>query len=358
MSEGTDAKSDPAIVNARFNARVNARFNARVNARVNVADKYDFESAVAPVVAVLLIMAVILTTISLYYAIFIPNLKEQSEIEHLSGVEDTILLFSSDIDNALLSKSEGTIKRNLELGGGNVILSPLKSGGVLKVSNTPEEWAYRLYNSSTANPSNLVSESSFVNITYEAVGNYWMDNSYVWDYGYVFLKTPYSSVTPLQYTTIDAVAEDINKTGGIFKSMFDLNYVTGIGFEKNAQGNLTGNTYNTCPEITITTVTFEKGDNDYTSGSGHATLKMNSKLEYFTFNDTDVRIDINPDLAYSADDVLRKTVGQAFMNFNSQNFKNVVNLGYSGNPADPYYYMTFSDPVKITVKNLILTISV
>ncbi|MBP5474874.1 MAG: hypothetical protein J6X83_01240, partial [Methanomicrobium sp.] len=256
MRAKTDKKSDATA------------FNAKIT--VKTADR---ESAVAPVVAVLLILAVLMKIISLYSAIYVPALKEQSEIEHLAGVEEAFLRFSSDIENAIITKSEGTVTRNVELGGGSVVLSPLKSGGIMDVKDDTPTWLSRVYKSNDRIPENLISESSLVNFSYESVGNFWMDNGYLWDYGIVSLKTPYSSVTPIQYTTYDAAAENLKKNGGIFKSFYDMDYSSTLYFVKDPEtGNPTGEVLELCKDITITTVTFKKGAEDYISGSGHATL--------------------------------------------------------------------------------------
>ncbi len=346
MRAKTDKKSDATA------------FNAKIT--VKTADR---ESAVAPVVAVLLILAVLMTIISLYSAIYVPALKEQSEIEHLAGVEETFLKFSSDIESAILTKSEGTVTRNVELGGGSVVLSPLKSGGITEVKDASPKWIYEIYNSTYRGPETRMGQSSLVNFSYGAVGNFWMDNGYLWDYSIVSLKTPYSSVTPIQYTTYDAAADDIKKNGGIFKSMFDLDYTSGIEFEKDSGGQLTGVTYQNCSEIVITVVTFEKGASDYKSGSGHATLKMDAKMKYLTTKTDELVICMNPDLFPPVNDnnlpnsagvVLENAVGMKIYDFVTKDFRNLVGYGYDSGAFTLY----FAAPVKVTVKHLILTISV
>jgi len=351
MRAKTDKKSDATA------------FNAKIT--VKTADR---ESAVAPVVAVLLILAVLMTIISLYSAIYVPALKEQSEIEHLAGVEDTFLLFSSDIESAILTKSEGTVTRNVELGGGSVVLSPQKSGGIMEVKDDTPTWLCQIYKSNERIPENLMSQSSLVNFSYESVGNFWMDNGYLWDYGIVSLKTPYSSLTPIQYTTYDAAAEDIKKNGGIFKSFYDMDYSSTVYFVKDpGTGDLTGEVWEICKDITITGVTFKKGAEDYISGSGHATLKMDAKMEYRTANATELVFYINPDLfpprtdneiLNSTGSVLTESIGLKLNEFKSKNFKNAKNYNYD--KENHHFEVAFDPaiPVRLTVRNLILTISV
>ena len=85
------------------------------------------DEAIAPVVAGLLILAVIVTVLSVYFTTYVPSLKEEAEIEHLSSVEREFLSFSSDIENAVWQKTQGRLSRNIELGGGDVFLSSIKS---------------------------------------------------------------------------------------------------------------------------------------------------------------------------------------------------------------------------------------
>ncbi len=320
----------------------------------------DRESAIAPVVAVLLLLAVVMTIISLYSALYIPTLKEQAEIEHLAGVEEAFLTFSSDIDSTLISKKEGSITRNVELGGGSVVLSPLKSGGVMEVKGADPWLLYRIDRGDGIN----LGESTLVNFSYDAVGNFWMDNGYLWDYGIVSLETPYSSTTPLQYTTYDAAAADIKTNGGIFKPMFDADYVSEIVFEKNGEGNLTGASHKNCTEIIFTVVTFNKNNNnDYVSGSGSAALKLDSKMTGKSTNTDTIYVRINTGLKDSdnnvvkaADDVLVKTMRKKIEALDEQKFKNFAGYHYDENPR--LYTLRFTSPVKVTVRTLTLTISV
>ena len=61
------------------------------------------DDALAPVIAVMLILAAIVTFLSIYNAIYIPSMKESSEVEHLQNVESAFQHFSSDIDYAASS---------------------------------------------------------------------------------------------------------------------------------------------------------------------------------------------------------------------------------------------------------------
>ena len=352
------AKAETSYATA-YNAKSTAK--SAVKPAVNHAAKsVDRESAVAPVVAVLLILAVLMTIISLYSAIYVPALKEQSEIEHLAGVEDTFLLFSSDIESTLISKKEGSITRKVDLGGGSVVLSPLKSGGIMEVKGSDPWRAYRIARADN----HTLGESALVDFSYDAVGNFWMDNGYLWDYGVLSLKTPYSSMTPLQYTTYDAAAADIKTNGGIFTPMFDLDYVSEIVFEKDAKGNLTGVTYKNCTEIIFTVVTFDKNkNNDYVSGSGSAALKLDSKMNSGNTHTDRIFVDINTALKDSdnevvkaADKVLVDTVLKKIEALEEQGFKNFAGYHYDENPR--LYTLNFKSPVKVTTRTLKLTISV
>ena len=124
---------------------------------------YNSDEGIAPVVAMLLILAVIVTVMSVYFNTYVPSLKEESEIEHISSVEKEFLSFSSDLENAVWQKSEGRLSRSFELGGGDVFLSSIKSGGVLEVEEDAKLFSITNTTGTTRN-SSLVRFTSINNV--------------------------------------------------------------------------------------------------------------------------------------------------------------------------------------------------
>ncbi|MBO7388011.1 MAG: carbohydrate-binding protein, partial [Methanomicrobium sp.] len=95
--------------------------------------KYESEEAVSTVVAVMLILAILATCISVYTSTYVPGLKQQAEIMHSQSVEQAFLRFASGVDNIYGQKKSAKFSEPVVLGGGDVLLSSVKSGGMIEI---------------------------------------------------------------------------------------------------------------------------------------------------------------------------------------------------------------------------------
>lgn len=326
---------------------------------------YNKEEGVAPIIAMLLILAVIVTVMSVYFNTYVPSLKEEAEIDHLSDVEKEFLSFSSDLENAVWQKSEGRLSRSFELGGGDVFLSTIKSGGVLKV-----EEDIKLFNITITNKTTMTEttyNSSLVKFSYEPVSNFWQDQGYSWQYGYVNLTTGYGDETPLQYTDMDSTIQAIENDSGIFKSLFDIDYMYKLDFEKDSEGKYTGNTSLNCTEMTLTIASLEKGEKDYVSGNGIAMLSLETDIETLSFfNETQLNFSVNNDFLLEANNTIWECINEKLCEFNSTIFGNVdeVSYNHSSNATRTGFEeldalgITFKgDGVKVNIRQINLTVS-
>ena len=66
-------------------------------------------------------------------ATYLPDLKENAEIIHSSEVKDAFLSFSADVNHQYTSGYVSASSNVFSLGGGDIILSPSKSSGTVKV---------------------------------------------------------------------------------------------------------------------------------------------------------------------------------------------------------------------------------
>ncbi|WP_062397620.1 hypothetical protein [Methanogenium cariaci] len=88
------------------------------------------EEAVAPVVAVMLVLAVVVTFLAVYNASIVPSLKAEAEVMHIGGdVEESFLRFAADIDSAAGMKRPVQLSESLVLGGGGYAF---ERGGTLR----------------------------------------------------------------------------------------------------------------------------------------------------------------------------------------------------------------------------------
>lgn len=95
--------------------------------------KHESDDAISPVVSMLLMLTVLVIAVSLASATYLPDLKENAEIIHSSEVKDAFLSFSADVNHQYTSGYVSASSNVFSLGGGDIILSPSKSSGTVKV---------------------------------------------------------------------------------------------------------------------------------------------------------------------------------------------------------------------------------
>lgn len=221
------------------------------------------DRAVAPVVAVMLLLAVLVTFLSAYNAVVIPSLKQQAEVEHLHAVEESFLAFGSDMTTAAALKQDMHLSKRIPLGGGDMILDPVRSGGTLRVDGGDTlAWV-----NGTTYCCNMTSFS------YTPMDNFWRDQGYAWQYGYTNV-TDGVLQTPLEYPDMDEVSRVLAEESSFAASLIDI--------EHNGKYDVNNN-YN-CTNVTITLVTFEPGEHYFTSGNGIGTLSLDATVEEMPIN--------------------------------------------------------------------------
>ncbi len=218
------------------------------------------DDAVAPVIAAMLVLAVIVTFFAVWNATAIPSMKAQAEVSHLHDVEEGMLRFSSDIDTAASMPASMKLSERIPLGGGDILYSATKSGGMLSVQEEEPYLGIRLYKDS-----NQMEGSRFVlsNISYSPVGNFWQDQGYNWSHGYVNVTKGSVSV-PLEHTTMSTLQQE----GGynITQALFSASVVS-------------DGSNSTCLEIAIKCVNITPVKSQSSiSGNGIGTLTLSSTV--------------------------------------------------------------------------------
>lgn len=100
-------------------------------------DLREKDDAVSPVIALMLILAILATCMAVYTTTYVPGLKQQDEITHTGEVKLAFMRFASDIDNVIAQGKPAVYTEVLELGGGDVPLSPTKSSGTIEIKPSP-----------------------------------------------------------------------------------------------------------------------------------------------------------------------------------------------------------------------------
>ncbi|MCK9632660.1 MAG: hypothetical protein M0R30_13595 [Methanoregula sp.] len=227
------------------------------------------EDGVAAVVALMLLLAVIVTFLSLYATTYLPALKQQAEIEQITSVKEAFMRFDNDMDRVLSEKETTSYGETIRLGGGDILLNPEKSSGTVSVEDTGE--LFRI----TVDGSEPVFFNSST-VSFEPSFSYWEKQGYSWQYGYINV-TKGKKETPLSYNTMDEVTA--SRIPGYAGRLLEL---SGTAYESNPDY---------LRNLTVTAVTIERGsapgeDRYETSGNGACVLRINASVNITSYQDT------------------------------------------------------------------------
>ena len=101
-----------------------------MNWKKDISKKDD---AVSPVIALMLILAILATCMAVYTTTYVPGLKQQDEITHSGEVKLAFMRLAADIDTIIEQEKPAVYTEVLEPGGGDVPLSPTKSSGTIEI---------------------------------------------------------------------------------------------------------------------------------------------------------------------------------------------------------------------------------
>jgi hypothetical protein len=251
------------------------------------------EDAVSPVVATMLILAIVVTFFTAWNTLYVPSMKAQSEITHIKEVESGFLRFSSDIETAASLKKNMRMSEPIPLGGGEFTFDTVKSGGLLRVQNETEGYLRLTITKITpADTARTILRLS--RFTYQPVNNFWQDQGYTWSYGNVNI-TKGTLSTPLQYTNMDEVSY------GVTGSLFDLDSAQSLANPA------------ACTVINVYTVNISPAaGHTLANGNGNGMLVLESTIMNQQFaNATSMTVRINPDIPEGFRDAIWDSVNQS-----------------------------------------------
>ncbi|OPY35514.1 MAG: hypothetical protein A4E35_02339 [Methanoregula sp. PtaU1.Bin051] len=222
------------------------------------------DDAVSPVIAAMLVLAVIVTLFAAWNAILVPSLKQESEIVHIREVESGILRFASDIDTAASLKTNLHLTERIPLGGGDIPFNSLRSGGMIRIQRSISPYmSMNLTNNTlgTSEEEPVSNHSVYMSrILYHPAGNFWQDQGYSWQYGYTNV-TKGEIQTPLEYSAMENVSYPLTES--------ILSVETLPSYEDNTK----------CSLITIKSVNITpSGGQNKVSGNGIGTLILTSSV--------------------------------------------------------------------------------
>ena len=120
------------------------------------------DDGVSNVVAMMLLLSVLVICIAVLSSSYLPDLKENAEAMHSEEVKEAFLRFGADVDELFTTAQGGVYSQVFSLGGGDILLSPSKSGGTVEIQTvdigTVEGYSHTL---------------TSVNVTYTPLLPYW-----------------------------------------------------------------------------------------------------------------------------------------------------------------------------------------
>ncbi len=216
------------------------------------------DDAVSSVVALMLLLAVIATFISLHSTSYIPGLKEQSEIDRIDSIKEAFMESSGDIEHIASEKIPASYSHLIPLGAGDILMSPEKSSGTLTVTDLGAFVEIRTTPSGKPNAT-----CSMASIAFEPSYTFWEEQGYTWQYGYVNV-TKKERKTPLtEYTMEDVLA------GGKFSTFAD----SFIAFEGKGAFNATSGK-DELLSLRISVINVVPGSSAFISGNSPTALSI------------------------------------------------------------------------------------
>lgn len=269
------------------------------------------DDAVSNVVVMMLILSVIVIAFSVFVGIYLPQMKETSEIMHSEEVKSAFLKFSSDMDSVYSRGQTGTYSEVFSLGGGEILLSSSKSAGTVEIENKNLTTVSIPYTKKTILQSSGMSGDTgtdiinlkTVKVSYTPVLPYWEEQGYQYEKGVVWvqkgdgIKTPVSSVL----YSIDDGNTRMKKTADSWIQMMKPTYLAEnktFSVTNDDNGIVTGVTENTQSIYTMTLVNvFADENHHFLSGSGDAMVKISAELPFeiteYELSDTQLKINEN-----------------------------------------------------------------
>lgn len=192
--------------------------------------KLKKDEGVSSVVAIMLILAVLVIGISLFMGIYLPDLKETSEIQNSEQIRDVFLSYATTIDGAYSTQQSGYYSWVLSLGAGDVLLSPSKSSGTFELKNNHNNISITYDESASS------IDCKKLDITYIPTISYWSDLGYEYSNGVVNVKKDSGSRT-VEYLTLTNSEKGYCVNGGTL-TVIDFTTADGSNF-KSGSGTAT-----------------------------------------------------------------------------------------------------------------------
>lgn len=134
------------------------------------------DDGVSNVVAMMLLLSVLVICIAVLSSSYLPDLKENAEAMHSEEVKEAFLRFGADVDELFTTAQGGVYSQVFSLGGGDILLSPSKSGGTVEIQTV-----------NLGTVTGYSEQITSVNVTYTPLLPYWEKQGYLFENGVVWV---------------------------------------------------------------------------------------------------------------------------------------------------------------------------
>jgi len=240
------------------------------------------DDGVSSVVAVMLVLSVVVIVLTVFLGTYLPGMKATSEMQNSEDIRQTFMNYASAVDSVYSNHQVGQTTWTIQLGAGDVVVSPSKSSGILELK--PEEAFVRV----SSNPGIIPTINiNSVDVVFSPTFTYWRNIGYLYSHGVVTIT---NRTQDNDYFSVS----DASKKGYLYddatKTLYLINFIRGEGVSKSGSGpatlslTITSDTANTNEYIILenTTVTIESGEDteeiELLTGSTFKTVVLNATV--------------------------------------------------------------------------------
>ncbi|PNX50658.1 MAG: hypothetical protein BV458_12835 [Thermoplasmata archaeon M9B2D] len=192
--------------------------------------KKTTDSAVVGIVTAILLIGLVVLVISIVQTVYVPQIMEQREAEHMDMVALQFAFLTSVIDNQAADEKKGVpIATSVTLGNRELpYLVSSKAFGSLEIFERSS--TITITNNSQSNP--VTSVFPLGKITYSSSNAYYLDQSYTYETGAMIVSQDQGNLmmVPPNFFV------EYNETTNIVNITFDVVNVSGIGQKVMASG--------------------------------------------------------------------------------------------------------------------------
>jgi len=154
------------------------------------------EQGLSEIIGFILLIAIVMVALTVYFTYTVPAIGREGEINHMTTIKNDFVQYKIMLDSLWINDAEGTlVSTSVDLGTGGTasesglfdvaLLQPLASGGLISINQSTD--TLTISGTATAAPQAPNVTYHMGDVTYDSENRYWIDQSYLYQSGGVFL---------------------------------------------------------------------------------------------------------------------------------------------------------------------------